>query len=123
MGKSDYKLMYDEWKNPKDMVLSLKNCFENNSYVADSNMDDLDKRVNFLLNKTNINQDNGQLPGYNDLYIVSPERTMKYIYTSKEKNIAIKIANEFIGHLREQPDYGEREKQIQDKMNKIGDNK
>lgn len=82
-------------------------------------LEEVDKRIDFILRNKKRSPGENQYPGNNMYYNVSPNRTIQCLGNKKLQKIAKKIINSFLQPLRSQPDYGEREQEIQEEMNKI----
>jgi hypothetical protein len=81
-------------------------------------LEEVDKRIDFILRNKKQSPGETQYPGNNMYYDVSPNRTIQCLGKKVEK-IACKIIKSFLQPLRSQPDYGEREQEIQEEMKKI----
>lgn len=83
-------------------------------------LEEVDKRIDFILRKKKHSPGETHNPGCNLYYNVSPNRTIQTL-GSKERveKIAKKIIKSFLLPLRSQPDYGEREQEIQEEMDLI----
>lgn len=83
-------------------------------------LQEVDKRVDFILRNKKQSPGETHYPGNNQYYDVSPNRTIQCLGSEEKINkIAKKILKSFLQPLRSQPDYGEREKEIQEEMEKI----
>lgn len=89
--------------------------------MTDKNaLQEVDKRIDFILRNKNQSPGETQNPGSNMYYNVSPNRTIQTLGSKdRVEKIACKIIESFLQPLRSQPDYGEREQEIQEEMDKI----
>lgn len=89
--------------------------------MTDKNaLQEVDKRIDFILRNKNQSPGETQNPGSNMYYNVSPNRTIQTLGSKdRVEKIACKIIKSFLQPLRSQPDYGEREQEIQEEMDKI----
>lgn len=83
-------------------------------------LEEVDKRINFILNRKSQSPGETQNPGSNMYYNVSPNRTIQTLANSERiAKIAKKIVISLMQPLRSQPDYGEGGIQQEiEKMNK-----
>jgi hypothetical protein len=83
-------------------------------------LEEVDKRINFILNRKGQSPGETQNPGSNMYYNVSPNRTIQTLANSDRiAKIAKKIVISLMQPLRSQPDYGEGGIQQEiEKMNK-----
>ena len=83
-------------------------------------LQEVDKRIDFILRRKNQSPGEGQNPGSNMYYDVSPNRTIQCLGSEQRlRKIATKIIKSFLQPLRSHPDYGEREQEIQEEMDRI----
>ena len=85
-----------------------------------NSLEEVDKRIDFILKNKKESPGETQNPGCNLHYNVSPSRTIQTIGSNERiAKIAKKVLKSFLQPLRSQPDYGEREQEIQDEMDRI----
>ena len=83
-------------------------------------LEEVDKRIDFILNRKSQSPRETQNPGGNMYYNVSPNRTIQTVASSERiAKITKKIVISLMQPLRSQPDYGEGGIQQEiEKMNK-----